>query len=84
MNRYTFRFQIGFFDTEIKEGMTMREAKDYALYCAKISGEGICFVHGYNEKLYKWERLFTMFEEGYFINSFGGRCWYKQPQSDTQ
>ena len=48
MNRYTFRFQIGFFDTEIKEGLTMREAKDYALYRAKISGDGKCFVHGYN------------------------------------
>ena len=64
MNKYTFRFQIGFFDTEIKEGMTMREAKDYALYRAKISGDGKCFVHGYNEKLFKWEHLFDMYQEG--------------------
>ena len=82
MNKYTFRFQIGFLDTEIKEGLTMREAKDYALYRAKISGDGKCFVHGYNEKLFKWEHLFDMYEEGYFINSFGDRCWYKQPQSE--
>lgn len=77
MNKYTFRFRIGISDTETKEGMTMREAKDYALYRAKKSGDGKCSVHGYNEKLFKWEHLLDMYEEGYFINSFGDRCWYK-------
>ena len=42
----------------------MREAKDYALHRAKISGDGKCFVHGYNEKLFKREHLFDMYEEG--------------------